>query len=197
MVWAPIRENSWGVHPIYPLWWQFYNIFLSKSDHSITHAGLSALVHTNTELIYLHPVTLIPLIATQYYPLVTDIPQGLDQTLFPLPQTNRSRQRSASSLPGTQHSPFNTWEYAKQTGTLQARSQDSHWIPSTATRRWKMDPKWKPRMQNVMSSEEGDKLHSPLKGHVVMCFHCLLLTESQSSSMGNSQINFSKSLFLP
>lgn len=82
MVWAPLRENSWGGFILFTHHDDSTtNIFLTKSDHSITHAGLSAPVHTNIEHIYLHPVTLIWLTATQYYPLVTDIPWGLDQTL--------------------------------------------------------------------------------------------------------------------
>lgn len=82
MVWAPLRENSWGGFILFTHQDDSTtNIFLTKSDHSSTHAGLSAPVHTNIEHIYLHPVTLIWLTATQYYPLVTDIPWGLDQTL--------------------------------------------------------------------------------------------------------------------
>lgn len=193
------RKQLRWFHPACPLWWQFYHhlscqvwplYHTCRLECSCSHkhwAHLPAASDTNWTNCH-------SILSTSYR---HSPGPGPDIILLPLPQTNCSRQRAASSLPGTQHSPFNTWEYAKQTGRLQARSYNSHWIPSMATRSQKMDPKWKPTMQNVMSSEEGDKLHSPLKGHVVMCFHCSLLTESQSASVSNSQINSSKSLSLP
>ena len=78
---------------------------------------------------------------------------GPDIIEFPLPQTNQSRQTSASGLPGTQHSSFNTREDVRETDGLQTRSRNCRWIPNRSTRSQKIDPKWKPTMQYVATFE--------------------------------------------
>lgn len=190
------RKQLRWFNPVYPPWWQYYKhlpcqvwplYHTCRLECTCSHKHWAHLpAPSDTNLTNCHSILST---GHRHSPW-----PGPDIIIFPLPQTNHSRQTSASRLPGTQHSPFKAWEDAKQTARLQARSYDSHWIHSMATRSQKMDPKWKATMQYVMSSEEGDKLHS-LKGHMAMCFHCSLLTESQSASVGHSQINSSNSLF--
>lgn len=128
------RKQLRWCHPVYLLWWQVYQ-HLPPQVWLLYHTCLLECTHTHKYTLSASTCTQWQTNLTNCHPILSmgyrdSTGPAADIIEFPLPRTSHSKQTPASGLPDTQNSSFNTREDGKQTGGLQTRSWDSHWIPS-------------------------------------------------------------------